>query len=191
MKRLGVLLLVLGTADAAKLDYLEAKKTAARGRTNDARVKRLVGKPPAPLVNIKNIWTGEVLALDRNKDGAVPAETFSRFLRCHFTYEPTSMDPRLQGVLLTAAIRFHADRIEIISGYRAPKFNLVLRKKGHEVARDSQHTYGHAVDFRVAGVSTRTLEEWVRSLGVGGVGFYPGSAFVHADTGPIRTWAGR
>jgi uncharacterized protein YcbK (DUF882 family) len=185
------LLLVLGTAHAAKLDYLEAKKTAAPGRTNDARVKRLVGKPPAPLVNLKNIWTGEVLALDRNKDGAVPAETFSRFLRCHFTDEATSMDPRLQGVLLTAAMRFQADRIEIVSGYRAPKFNLMLRKKGHEVARDSQHTYGHAVDFRVAGVSTRTLEAWVRSLGLGGVGFYPESAFVHADTGPIRTWAGR
>jgi len=191
MRRIATLLLLLGTAHAAKLDYLEAKKTAPRGRANDARVKRLVGKPPPPLVNLRNIWTSEVLALDRNKAGAVPADAFSQFLRCHFTDQPTSMDPRLQGVLLTAALRFRAERIEIISGYRAPKFNLILRKKGHEVARDSQHTYGHAVDFRVVGVSTRTLEEWVRSLGLGGVGFYPASAFVHADTGPIRTWAGR
>ena len=101
------------------------------------------------------------------------------------------MDPRLIGVLASAAKHFNTERIEIVSGYRAPKFNLMLRKKGHAVARESQHTQGHAIDFRLPGVTTERLRTWARRLGLGGAGFYPESQFVHADTGPLRTWAGR
>jgi uncharacterized protein YcbK (DUF882 family) len=191
MTRALALLLVCGMAHAGKLDYLEAKKTAPKGRPSDARMRKLVGKPAAPIVSLKNHWTYEVLPIERRAGATIPKETFDRFLRCHWTGEPTDMDPRLEAVLVSAAVRFEADRIEIVSGFRAPKFNLMLRKKGHEVARDSQHTYGHAVDFRVPGVPTRLLLEQVRSLSLGGVGFYPESAFVHADTGPIRFWAGR
>ncbi|HKA87818.1 MAG TPA: DUF882 domain-containing protein [Haliangiales bacterium] len=190
MTRALALLLLCGAAHAGKLDYLEAKN-APRARAADARLRKLVGKPPPPLVSIRNLWTYEVLPIERRRDASVPKETFDRFLRCHWTNEPTDMDPRLQAVLVAAAVRFEADRIEIVSGFRAPKFNLMLRKKGHEVARDSQHTYGHAVDFRVPGVPTRRLLEQVRSMSLGGVGFYPDSAFVHADTGPVRYWAGR
>jgi len=179
------------TARAGKLDYLEAKKSAPRAHPADARVRKLVGKPPAPLVSLRNLWTYEVLAVDRRKDATIPKDAFDKFLRCHFTGRAADMDTRLEGVLMSAAVRFDAERIEIVSGFRAPKFNLVLRKKGHEVARDSQHTYGHAVDFRVPGVPTRRLLAQVRSMSLGGVGFYPESAFVHADTGPIRFWAGR
>ena len=81
-------------------------------------------------------------------------------------------------------------RIEVVSGYRSPKYNLMLRKKGHQVAKASQHTEGHAVDFRVRGVPTPVLLRYVRSLRRGGVGFYPHSQFVHSDTGPIRFWKG-
>jgi len=88
------------------------------------------------------------------------------------------------------ARRFSADRIEIVSGYRSPKYNLMLRKKGHQVARQSQHTEGHAVDFRIPGVPTQTLLGYVRSLRLGGVGFYPHSRFVHSDTGRVRFWKG-
>jgi uncharacterized protein YcbK (DUF882 family) len=66
----------------------------------------------------------------------------------------------------------------------------MLRKKGHQVARSSQHVEGHAVDFRIRGVPTRTLLQFVRSLRLGGVGFYPHSQFVHSDTGRIRYWTG-
>ena len=61
-------------------------------------------------------------------------------------------------------------------------------KKGRQVARDSQHTHGNAVDFRVAGVPVHTLRQFVRQRRLGGVGYYPKSQFVHADTGPSRTW---
>jgi uncharacterized protein YcbK (DUF882 family) len=66
----------------------------------------------------------------------------------------------------------------------------MLRKKGHSVARDSQHTHGNAVDFRVKGVKTRQVLHYVRSMRIGGVGFYPHSQFVHSDTGRVRYWTG-
>ena len=78
----------------------------------------------------------------------------------------------------------------MVSGYRSPKFNLMLRKKGHQVARESQHTLGTAVDFRVRGASTEALNQFVRSLHIGGVGYYPRNKFIHADTGRVRYWSG-
>ena len=57
------------------------------------------------------------------------------------------MDPRLVGMVVAAARNFHSDVVDVVSGFRHPKYNLMLRKKGHQVARDSQHTQGHAIDF--------------------------------------------
>jgi hypothetical protein len=188
-----LIFLAAATAHAGdKLELLEEKaKVAANGKDGRAawqrRLKKLLGKPAAPVVNVWNTWTHETLVLG----GEVDRETFGKFLRCHFTGQPAPMDMRLLGVLVAAAKKFNPVRIEIVSGFRAPKYNLMLRKKGREVARDSQHTYGHAVDFRLRGVPAATLAAFVRSLRVGGAGIYPDSNFVHADTGPIRYWAGR
>jgi uncharacterized protein YcbK (DUF882 family) len=112
------------------------------------------------------------------------------FLRDHYTNQATRMDTRLVDVLTRAARKFSATRIEVVSGYRSPKYNLMLRKKGHQVARSSQHVEGHAVDFRIRGVPTKSLLHFVRSLRLGGVGFYPHSQFVHSDTGRVRYWTG-
>jgi len=143
-------------------------------------------------VNLHNIWTHETVVVSaKGSASGIDQPTLDTFLRCHFTDELTHMDGRLMSVLVGAARKFAADRLDVVSGFRSPKFNLMLRKKGHEVARDSQHTYGHAVDFRVSGVGTRTLLAYVKSLHLGGAGFYPESEFVHADTGPVRYWAGR
>ncbi len=142
---------------------------------------------PEP-VSLMNVWTHEVLPVDPQKPP--PQPTVDRFLRCHYTNQATSMDARLLPVTLAAAAKFKSFVVEVVSGYRAPKYNLMLRKKGHEVGRDSQHPMGHAVDFRVPGLPTRTLLKFVRSLRRGGVGYYPESEFVHADVGPIRYWKG-
>jgi uncharacterized protein YcbK (DUF882 family) len=115
---------------------------------------------------------------------------FDELLRCHYTNQSTAMDDRLLPTLLKAAAKFGARTIDIVSGFRAPKYQLMLRKKGHEVARDSEHPRGHAVDFRLPDVPTRVLLRFVRSLHLGGVGYYPESRFVHADVGRIRFWRG-
>ncbi len=140
-----------------------------------------------PLTTLYNVWTHEALPVQPGQDSA---PELHQFLRDHFTNQATGMDVRLLNVLIAAARKFNAVRIEVVSGYRSPKYNLMLRKKGHEVARQSQHSEGRAVDFRIRGVPAKTLLKFVRGLRLGGVGFYPHSQFVHADTGPIRFWKG-
>jgi uncharacterized protein YcbK (DUF882 family) len=157
-----------------------------------AALDRSVGRSPAPILNVYNTWHQEFLPVEMGaRADAVPKPISDRFLRCHFTQEPTDMDPALFELVVQAGRRFHADRINVISGYRAPKYNLILQKKGHEVSRQSQHTLGKAVDFRIPGVAPERVQSWVRSLRLGGVGIYRDSRFVHADTGRIRTWSGR
>jgi uncharacterized protein YcbK (DUF882 family) len=175
-----------------KDEYLAAKAKAAASAPRKAPASpRKIGKPPPPVISIYNTWTHEWLALDADTKATLPpAEAVDRFLRCHFTNEPTTMDAALARTLRDAARHFDRDRIDIVSGFRAPKYNLMLRKKGHEVARDSQHTHGNAVDFRIPGVSVHQLESWARGLRLGGVGLYEGSGFVHVDTGRVRYWNG-
>jgi hypothetical protein len=179
---------------AKKDQYLAEKQADADAaedrqrwqRTLDARL----GKEPGPVINIYNTWTHEYRAVDAGFAPDLPPETVNRFLRCHFTNQPARMDARLFPALVRAANHFGSDRIDVVSGYRAPKYNLILRKKGRQVARNSQHTHGSAVDFRVRGVSVTRLHAWARSLRLGGVGYYPSSGFVHIDTDRVRYWTG-
>lgn len=179
------------TPASKKAEYLAAKQLSP---TAPAKVKvspHKVGKPAPKVISLYNTWTHEWLPLDADAKGGLPAPaTVDRFLRCHFTNEPTQMDGALAKTLREAARHFGRDRIDIVSGFRAPKYNLMLRKKGHEVARDSQHTHGNAVDFRIPGIDVRTLESWARGLRLGGVGLYLGSGFIHVDTGRVRYWNG-
>jgi hypothetical protein len=144
------------------------------------------GTKPAPLVNLYNEHTHEWLAIDP----ARPPPVLDRFLRDHFTNKSTTMDPHLVGILLAAAASFHADVVDVVSGFRHPKYNLMLRKKGHQVARDSEHTHGNAVDFYIPHVTTPQLHAWAKAQKLGGVGLYMQSGFVHMDVGPIRYWSG-
>jgi uncharacterized protein YcbK (DUF882 family) len=82
-------------------------------------------------------------------------------------------------------------RVHVISGYRSPKFNAHLRKKGHEVAESSYHMTGSALDFRIPGLSTPTVTTELERTHDGGVGRYSHSNFVHVDSGPRRRWRGR
>src|SRR5438132_7142268 len=105
------------------------------------------------------------------------------------------MDPRLLDLLRRLAER-HGDagnavRIELVSGFRSPKLNEMLRKKGHNVASHSQHSLGHAVDFRVVGLTPAQMKQAILKAGwQGGIGQYDKSSdlFVHADVGPKREW---
>lgn len=168
-----------------------SKKQAYLGEK--AARRRVHAREPASAcgrfcLTVRNTWTREVLPVDPERPP--PAVTVDELLRDHFTNQATRMDPRLAEVLVKAARKFKSDLIEIVSGYRAPKYNLMLRKKGHAVARDSQHPLGNAVDFRLIGVRTKKLYQFIRSLRVGGVGYYPHNGFVHADVGRVRTWKG-
>jgi uncharacterized protein YcbK (DUF882 family) len=182
---------------------LEAKEQARAGdpeeaarerKRRQAELDRRVGKPPPDLILVYNTWTRELVAVDadpKSPGGSISREQASRFLRCHFTNRLADMDPRLFSTLVSAARHFRAERVDVVSGFRSPKYNLILRKKGRRVARESRHTMGQAVDFRVRGVASARLLAWARGLRLGGVGFYPSSGFVHVDVGPVRTWTTR
>ena len=167
---------------------LAKKDAAAAAKSTRHGLPPAPGTRPARLVNLYNFWTHEWLAIDAASP--TPTATVDHFLRDHFTNKATAMEPRLIGLLIAAATRFHSDVVDVVSGFRHPKYNLILRKKGHQVARDSQHTHGNAIDFYVPQVAVQTLQAWARSQNAGGVGLYAESGFVHMDTGPIRTWSG-
>ena len=167
-----------------------AKKTLAPNLEAEARLCESmppVGNRLLPIATLYNLWNREALPLLAGRPYKRP---FQLFLRDHYTKEATLADTRLATILAAVALKFHAPRVDIVSGYRSPKYNLMLRKKGHQVARESQHMQGTAVDFRVRGPSLEALREFVRGLHLGGVGFYPHTHFIHADTGKVRYWQG-
>jgi uncharacterized protein YcbK (DUF882 family) len=185
-------LVALGVASPARAEPPQAalpkKDFAAKAKSTRHGPPPVPGARPAKLVNLHNFWTKEWLAVEAGSPP--PQATIDRFLRDHFTNKPSAMEPRLIGMVVAAAGSFHSDIVEVISGFRHPKYNLILRKKGHQVARDSQHTHGNAIDFSIPQVTLQALEAWARAQKLGGVGIYPESGFVHMDTGPIRTWSG-
>jgi len=76
----------------------------------------------------------------------------------------------------------------ILSGYRTPRTNRMLRRENHGVAEHSMHIVARAVDICCEGVRLSDLRRAAERLKAGGVGYYPESGFVHVDTGPIRYW---
>lgn len=76
----------------------------------------------------------------------------------------------------------------LLSGYRSPETNAMLRARSSGVAKNSLHMKGQAADLRLR---TRTVNQMFRAAQAchaGGVGKYSGSNFVHMDCGQVRTW---
>jgi uncharacterized protein YcbK (DUF882 family) len=172
----------VAAAEPSKKDRAWAAKSAHRGAVPQP------GAKPAKLINLYNSWTHEWLAV---APGTPPPQaTIDRFLRDHYTNQPNRMEARLIEILIAAAQSFKSDTAHVVSAFRHPKYNLLLRKKGHQVARDSNHTKGVAVDFYIPNVPLFRLHAWAKQQAIGGVGLYPESQFIHMDTGPIRFWSG-
>lgn len=105
--------------------------------------------------------------------------------------EPTKMDPRLLDLIWEVYQKSGSrDYIHVVSGYRSPATNGMLRSRTKGVAKKSQHMLGKAMDFYLPDVKLKTLREIGMKFQVGGVGYYPtsGSPFVHMDVGGVRAW---
>ena len=70
----------------------------------------------------------------------------------------------------------------------SPTTNEMLRHDSNGVAKNSLHLTGQAIDVRLTGAQTSNLRRAAIAIRRGGVGYYPGSDFVHLDTGRVRTW---
>jgi uncharacterized protein YcbK (DUF882 family) len=113
----------------------------------------------------------------------------NRFLKDFRTGDVTEINPDLLDLLHDVRNELGSEAAyEVISAYRSPKTNEMLRTSTSGVAKKSQHLKGNAIDVRLRGVRTKTLRETALRMERGGVGYYPQSDFVHMDTGPVRQW---
>jgi uncharacterized protein YcbK (DUF882 family) len=122
--------------------------------------------------------TGEKLEVEIDlASGEADATGYRRlrhFMRCQRTGAETPLDPRLVELLYRLSQRTR-QRIQVVSGFRAPMFST---------ADLSYHTRGMAADIRIPGMTPLMVRDLAESMGVGGLGYYPSSQFVHVD---VRT----
>jgi len=138
--------------------------------------------------------TGERLQVVYYARGGYLADALGRvdrLLRDFRSGEQHSIDPRLLDTLCALRAACGGGTFEIISGYRSPVTNAMLRRASTGVAQDSLHTTGRAIDVRLVGTATARLRDTAIALGHGGVGYYPASDFIHLDTGRVRAWGPR
>ncbi|MBT3048679.1 MAG: DUF882 domain-containing protein [gamma proteobacterium symbiont of Ctena orbiculata] len=141
----------------------------------------------------RHTHTGERKRVTYWRDGEYLRENLQildHLLRDHRTGESTSMDRALLDMLygLQQGIGGEGE-FEIISAYRSPKTNQMLRTKSGGVAKRSLHMQGRAIDVRLCGCDLKTLRDQALAMKAGGVGYYPKSNFIHIDTGRFRSWS--
>ncbi|AMY08755.1 Peptidase M15 [Luteitalea pratensis] len=113
----------------------------------------------------------------------------NHLLRDFRTGDVHDIDPALLDLLHALHASTGSRRpFEIISGYRSPLTNAMLRSHGGGVASGSLHMEGKAIDIRLADVPLESLRDAALDLRRGGVGYYAASNFVHVDTGRVRRW---
>ncbi len=135
--------------------------------------------------------TGERLAMDYcpNQYRGAVERTLEYFLRDFRTGEIHSIDPGLLDTLCRIQGKCKSrGSYQVISGYRSPETNELLRQRGSGVAKKSLHMRGQAIDVRLSNQSTKELRDIAASLHNGGVGYYASSDFIHIDTGKNRVW---
>ena len=118
-------------------------------------------------------------------------EKLSWMLRDWRQDQPTSMDPRLFDIVWEVHREVGAQEpLHVVSAYRAPETNAMLRRRSRAVAKHSQHMMGKAVDFYLPDVSMGRVREIALRMQRGGIGYYPSAynPFVHIDAGSVRHW---
>ena len=143
-------------------------------------------------LSLSHTHTGERLTVEYFSGGTYLQDalaTVNHFLRDFRTGEVHDIDARLLDLLhglkgLTGSAR----PFQVISGYRSPATNEMLRHRSEGVAAGSLHMKGQAIDIRLGDVPLPELRRAALEARLGGVGYYPASDFVHVDTGRVRFW---
>ncbi|RID93364.1 DUF882 domain-containing protein [Gemmobacter lutimaris] len=115
----------------------------------------------------------------------------NHFMRDWRTDQAMSMDARTVDIMAAShRLLDVSEPFMLLSGYRSPKTNAMLRSKSRGVAKNSLHMKGQAADLRLKSRSVGQMARAAESCASGGVGRYSGSNFVHMDCGPVRHWGG-
>ncbi|KVW94958.1 YcbK family protein [Thiobacillus denitrificans] len=149
---------------------------------------------PERRLGFHSLHTGEKAELPYWIEGEYVAESLAEInhvLRDHRTGEVAAIDTQLLDLLHRVSAAVAASRpFQVISGYRSPASNQMLANNSSGVATRSLHMQGKAIDVRLPGIQLADLRRAGLMLRGGGVGYYPGSNFVHLDVGRVRTWGG-
>ena len=113
------------------------------------------------------------------------------FMRDWRTDGVKSMDLRTVDIMAASQnLRDVSEPDMLLSGYRSPQTNAMLRSRSRGVAKNSLHMRGQAADLRLASRSVNQMARAAIACNGGGVGRYSGSNFVHMDCGQVRNWGG-
>ena len=159
-----------------------------------AETENAVANGDTRSLTIYHTHTQESATITFKRDGRydrAALEQLNWLLRDWRVNEPIKMDPRLFDTVWEAYRQVGADQpIHVVSAYRSPGTNAMLRRRSRMVAEFSQHMLGKAMDFFLPGVSIDGIREAGLQMQRGGVGWYPhaGTPFVHLDVGSVRMW---
>jgi uncharacterized protein YcbK (DUF882 family) len=138
--------------------------------------------------------TGETLDTIYWIDGDYISEAVREinfFMRDWRNGESVRMDMRTIDIMAAAHNLLDvSEPYMLLSGYRSPATNAMLRSRSGGVARNSLHMKGQAADLRLSSRSVGQMARAASACAAGGVGKYSRSNFVHMDCGPVRTWGG-
>ncbi len=140
------------------------------------------GRPRNPgMLNLRRVGLHEsvrIKPLDtRGRMRARALRSLAHLLRFHrighaHHGEMRTPPERLIKLVIRVSDYFGGRPVHVVSGYRAP---------GGHTRRESRHTSGDAIDFKIPGVPLTALREYARTLDKTGVGYYPNSGFIHLD----------
>lgn len=149
-------------------------------------------QPTEKWLQFDNLHTGEKLKTAYWQNGRYLPDSLkeiNHILRDFRTGDVKSIDRDLLELLNALGRKMESkEPFQIISGYRSPKTNAMLRRNSNGVARKSYHMKGMAIDLNLPRQRLSHIRKAALDLKLGGVGYYPKSDFVHVDVGPVRTW---
>ena len=144
-------------------------------------------------LKLKNVHTDEELNFVIPKSLEVSRAVISKFdhiCRDWRYNQITKMDRQLLSILAKICEASVDEEkpisVEILSGFRTPKTNEMLRRRSVMVAKNSFHKLGKALDFRLPDLDLSQTRASADRYAYGGLGVYKN--FIHIDTGPQRRW---
>lgn len=179
ISRRGLLRTFAATAITAAPTFSNAA-SFLRGAGDIRRVKMFSGR------------TGEKIDIVYWIEGDYISEAMteiSKFMRDFRTGQVMKIDNRTVDIIAaTHALLDVTEPYNLLSGYRTPQTNAMLRESSSKVAVNSLHMRGQAADLRLSSRSVRQVVAAATSCSAGGVGKYTRSNFTHMDCGDVRTW---
>lgn len=113
----------------------------------------------------------------------------NHFMRDWRENKAIRIDSRTVDIIAAAhALLDTSEPYLLLSGYRTPHTNAMLRSRSRAVAKNSRHMRGQAADLRLKTRSVNQIYRAATACNAGGVGKYSRSNFVHMDCGPVRHW---